>query len=238
MNKKLLAIIAIVLILIVALGLYFTSNNGLENDFDLSKEATVSWNNSTNVFSFEKEISTKSGKDYQDVLVQMDLYKDSELIASIIETNDSNNGRLMISGETELDIEPDNYSFKIIDSIPDNLDEVILLTNNGEIDTRTLLNENFNSSSDINTSWDEENKKITFNKQFKTNNGEDYKDVIVQVDIYKGSTLLKSVNITNDTHDLVLDVNGEFELSEEPDDYKFTIIDGFELIEENLKLNT
>ena len=209
MNKRLLAlIIALAVIVVASLGLYINSQNGNENDFDLSGDAYTFWDNNTKIFNFEKSIPVISGNDYKDVLVQMDLYKNSELIASLIQMNDTNKGTLTVCGNIELDEEPDNYTFKIIDNIPDDVDEAILLSNVGGIEPKELFKDIFDSSSEIHANWDSQSNELTFNKEFKSLNTHDFKDVIVQVDIYKGSELLKSVNITNDTHDLILEING------------------------------
>lgn len=116
-NEKILGVICIICILFVIIGMYTYDNRTLTLDdyFDFSEKATVSWNNNSNELNIQKTIPTKFNESYENVTVKIDFYKDSKYLNTSYITNNTNNTKLVINTVVKLDEKPNNYIFEIIE---------------------------------------------------------------------------------------------------------------------------
>lgn len=95
------------------------------------------------------------------------------------------------------------------------------------------INDYFDSNEQYVGSWNESSKEFTVKKVFPLNFNQSWENITTEVDFYKGSELLKSVESTNSTEDGNLVVYMSVKLSEKPDDVKFNMVEG-ELIESDM----
>ena len=116
-NKKFfIAIVIVVLIVICGLYLYDSSRTLTLNDyFEVSGNYSSEWNDSLNEIIVEKVFPLKFNQVYENVTVQVDFYKGSQLLKSISVMNSTEDGKLVVCISAELNEEPDNIDFDIID---------------------------------------------------------------------------------------------------------------------------
>ena len=116
-NKKFfIAIVIVVLIVICGLYLYDSSRTLTLNDyFEVSGNYSSEWNDSLNEITVEKVFPLKFNQVYENVTVQVDFYKGSQLLKSISVMNSTEDGKLVVCISAELNEEPDNIDFDIID---------------------------------------------------------------------------------------------------------------------------
>lgn len=92
------------------------------------------------------------------------------------------------------------------------------------------LTELFDYSIEPTTSWNGEKKEYSFSQSIKSVNGNDYKNIDIKVNFYKGNNLLGSYDSKIDSTE-----NGKFtlkftkELKEEPDAFYYDVVNATEV---------
>ena len=92
------------------------------------------------------------------------------------------------------------------------------------------LTDLFDYSIEPTTSWNGEKKEYSFSQSIKSVNGNDYKNIDIKVNFYKGNNLLGSYDSKIDSTE-----NGKFtlkftkELKEEPDAFYYDVVNATEV---------
>ena len=92
------------------------------------------------------------------------------------------------------------------------------------------LTDLFDYSIEPTTSWNAEKKEYSFSQSIKSVNGNDYKNIDIKVNFYKGNNLLGSYDSKIDSTE-----NGKFtlkftkELKEEPDAFYYDVVNATEV---------
>lgn len=95
------------------------------------------------------------------------------------------------------------------------------------------INDYFDLDQQYKESWNESAKEFTVMKLFPLKFNQTWENITTNVDFYKDSELIKSVECTNSSENGNLVVYTSVKLHEKPDDVKFDMIDG-ELIESDI----
>ena len=88
MDKKYIAM-AVIIIAVLAVGALLITNNSaipesseMTDLFDYSIEPDTSWDDDKNEYSFSQSISSVNGKDYKNIDIKVNFYKDNTLLES------------------------------------------------------------------------------------------------------------------------------------------------------------
>lgn len=122
MDKKLSAIIIVVMLAVVAIGAFLALNNSfipessqLTDLFDYSIEPETSWNSAKKEYSFSQSISSVDGKDYRNIDIKVNFYKDTNLLDSYESKIDSTEkGKFKLEFTKELSEEPDAFYYDVV----------------------------------------------------------------------------------------------------------------------------
>ena len=122
MDKKLSIAIIIAIIAVLAIAAFFALNNSFipessqQTDlFDYSIEPITSWNSNKKEYSFSQSISSVDGKDYKDIDIKVNFYKNNNLLDSYDSKIDSTkDGKFNLNFTKELSEEPDAFYYDVI----------------------------------------------------------------------------------------------------------------------------
>ena len=92
------------------------------------------------------------------------------------------------------------------------------------------LTDLFDYSIEPTTSWNAEKKEYSFSQSIKSVNGNDYKNIDIKVNFYKGNDLLGSYDSKIDsTKDGKFNLKFTKELKEEPDAFYYDVVNATEV---------
>ena len=122
MDKKLSIAIIIAIMAVLAIAAFFALNNSFipessqQTDlFDYSIEPITSWNSNKKEYSFSQSISSVDGKDYKDIDIKVNFYKNNNLLDSYDSKIDSTkDGKFNLNFTKELSEEPDAFYYDVI----------------------------------------------------------------------------------------------------------------------------
>lgn len=121
MDKKYIAMAAII-IAVLAVGAFLMLNNTfipesseMTDLFDYSIEPDTSWNSEKKEYSFSQSISSVNGKDYKNIDIKVNFYKDNDLLDSYESKIDSTKeGKFNLKFTEKLPEEPDAFYYDVI----------------------------------------------------------------------------------------------------------------------------
>ena len=122
MDKKYTIAIVAIIIAAIAIGGFLALHNllipessELTDLFDYSIEPTTSWNDDKKEYSFSQIISSIDGKDYNNIEIKVNFYKNNNLLDSYDSKIDSTkNGKFNLNFTKELSEEPDAFYYDVI----------------------------------------------------------------------------------------------------------------------------
>lgn len=113
MNKKIIAIIIIILC-IFGVYLYGTHKELTLNDYFVkSDDYTSTWNNVSKEISVQKEFPLKFNQTYENVATEVTFYIGNKVLNSTDVVNDTHNGKLTVNVTMKLTEEPTGVDFNI-----------------------------------------------------------------------------------------------------------------------------
>ena len=121
MDKKYIVMIAII-IAVLAIGAFLVINNSsipesseMTDLFDYSIEPDTSWNEDENEYSFSQSISSVNGKDYKNIDIKVNFYKDNKLLDSYeSKINSTKDAKFKLKFTKKLSEEPDAFYYDVI----------------------------------------------------------------------------------------------------------------------------
>ena len=124
MDKKYSLGLLAVLIIFVALGVFLAFGNSeipessdLTDLFDYSSEPITEWDEDKKEFSFSQTVSSVDGKDYNDVDIIVELYKENKNIDNYTShIKSTKDGKFNIKFTTKLSEEPDALYYNVINA--------------------------------------------------------------------------------------------------------------------------
>ena len=122
MDKKLSIAIIIAIIAVLAIAAFFVLNNSFipessqQTDlFDYSIEPVTNWNSDKKEYSFSQCINSVDGKDYKNIDIKVNFYKNNNLLDSYDSKIDSTkDGKFNLNFTKELSEEPDAFYYDVI----------------------------------------------------------------------------------------------------------------------------
>ena len=122
MDKKITIIIIAVIMAVVAIGAFLgfantfiPESSELTDLFDYSIQPTTNWNPEKGVYSFNQSISSVDGKDYRNIDIKVNFYKDNNLLDSYeSKINNTEEGRFNLNFTKKLSQEPDAFYYDVI----------------------------------------------------------------------------------------------------------------------------
>ena len=122
MDKKLSIAIIIAIIAVLAIAAFFALNNSFipessqQTDlFDYSIEPVTNWNSDKKEYSFSQSIKSVDGKDYKDIDIKVNFYKNNNLLDSCDSKIDrTKDGKFNLNFTKELSEEPDAFYYDVI----------------------------------------------------------------------------------------------------------------------------
>ena len=122
MDKKLSIAIIIAIIAVLAIAAFFVLNNSFipessqQTDlFDYSIEPVTNWNSDKKEYSFSQCINSVDGKDYKNIDIKVNFYKNNNLLDSCDSKIDSTkDGKFNLNFTKELSEEPDAFYYDVI----------------------------------------------------------------------------------------------------------------------------
>ena len=83
--------------------------------FDYSIEPDTSWNEDDNEYSFSQSISSVNGKDYKNIDIKVNFYKDNKLLDSYeSKINSTRDAKFKLKFTKKLSEEPDAFYYDVI----------------------------------------------------------------------------------------------------------------------------
>ena len=121
MDKKYIVMIAII-VAVIAIGAFLVINNSsipesseMTDLFDYSIEPDTSWNQDKNEYSFSQSISSVNGKDYKNIDIKVNFYKDNKLLDSYeSKINSTKDAKFKLKFTKKLSEEPDAFYYDVI----------------------------------------------------------------------------------------------------------------------------
>lgn len=121
MDKKYIAM-AVMIIAVLGVGALLIINNSsipesseMTDLFDYSIKPDTSWNDDEKEYSFSQSISTANGKDYKNIDIKVNFYKDNNLLDSHESKIDSTkDGKFNLKFTKKLSEEPDAFYYDVI----------------------------------------------------------------------------------------------------------------------------
>ena len=122
MDKKITIIIIAVIMAVVAIGAFLgfantfiPESSELTDLFDYSIQPTTNWNPEKGEYSFNQSISSVAGKDYRNIDIKVNFYKDNNLLDSYeSKINNTEEGRFNLNFTKKLSQEPDAFYYDVI----------------------------------------------------------------------------------------------------------------------------
>ena len=122
MDKKYTIAIIAVIIAVLAIGGYFAFSNFTVPEsspstdlFDFSSQPSTSWNAEKKEYSFSQTIASVNGKDYKNIDIKVNFYKDNNLMDSYNTKIDSTkNGKFNLKFKKKLSEEPDAFYYDVV----------------------------------------------------------------------------------------------------------------------------
>ena len=122
MDKKLSIAIIIAIVAVLAIAAFFALNNSFipessqQTDlFDYSIEPVTSWNSDKKEYSFSQSISSVDGKDYKNIDIKVNFYRNNNLLDSYDSKIDSTkDGKFNLKFTKKLSQEPDAFYYDVI----------------------------------------------------------------------------------------------------------------------------
>ena len=121
MDKKYTIAMIAVIVAVIAIGAFFAFNNfshpesSAETDlFDFSIYPATSWDADKKEYSFSQSISSVNGKDYKNIDIKVDFYKDNTLLDSYnTKINSTKDGKFPLKFKQKLKEEPDAFYYDV-----------------------------------------------------------------------------------------------------------------------------
>ncbi|AMK15130.1 hypothetical protein [Methanobrevibacter olleyae] len=122
MDKKITIGIIVVIVAIIAICAFLVfSNNSIPESseltdlFDYSIKPNTNWNDDKKEYSFSQSISSINGKDYKDIEIKVNFYKDNDLLDSYNTKIDSTkNGKFNLNFTKKLSEEPEAFFYDVV----------------------------------------------------------------------------------------------------------------------------
>ena len=121
MDKKYIAMIAAIIIVLAIGAFLIISNSSIpesskETDlFDYSIVPDTNWNSDKKEYSFSQSISSVNGKDYKNIDIKVNFYKDKNLLDSYeTNINSTKDGKFNLKFTKELSEEPDAFYYDVV----------------------------------------------------------------------------------------------------------------------------
>ena len=122
MDKKLSIAIIIAIVAVLAIAAFFALNNSFipessqQTDlFDYSIEPVTSWNSDKKEYSFSQSIISVDGKDYKNIDIKVNFYKNNNLLDSYDSKIDSTkDGKFNLNFTKKLSEEPDAFYYDVM----------------------------------------------------------------------------------------------------------------------------
>lgn len=105
MDKRITAVIIAIIIAVVAIGAFLgfantfiPESSELTDLFDYSIQPTTNWNADKKEYSFSQSISSVNGKEYKNIEIKVNFYKDNNLLDSFdSKINSTKDGKLNLN---------------------------------------------------------------------------------------------------------------------------------------------
>ena len=122
MDKRITAVIIAIIIAVVAIGAFLgfantfiPESSELTDLFDYSIQPTTNWNADKKEYSFSQSISSVNGKEYKNIEIKVNFYKDNNLLDSFdSKINSTKDGKFNLNFTKELSQEPDSFYYDVI----------------------------------------------------------------------------------------------------------------------------
>lgn len=122
MDKRITAVIIAIIIAVVAIGAFLgfantfiPESSELTDLFDYSIQPTTNWNADKKEYSFSQSISSVNGKEYKNIEIKVNFYKDNNLLDSFdSKINSTKDGKFNLNFTKELSQEPDTFYYDVI----------------------------------------------------------------------------------------------------------------------------
>lgn len=122
MDKKITIVIIAIIMAVVAIGAFLgfantfiPESSELTDLFDYSIQPTTNWNPDKKEYSFTQSISSADGKDYRNIDIKVNFYKNSNLLDSYESKIDrTKEGKFNLNFTQKLSEEPDAFYFDVI----------------------------------------------------------------------------------------------------------------------------
>lgn len=122
MDKRITAVIIAIIIAVVAIGAFLgfantfiPESSELTDLFDYSIQPTTNWNADKKEYSFSQSISSVNGKEYKNIEIKVNFYKDNNLLDSFdSKINSTKDGKFNLNFTKELSQEPDAFYYDVI----------------------------------------------------------------------------------------------------------------------------
>lgn len=122
MDKRITAVIIAIIIAVVAIGAFLgfantfiPESSELTDLFDYSIQPTTNWNAYKKEYSFSQSISSVNGKEYKNIEIKVNFYKDNNLLDSFdSKINSTKDGKFNLNFTKELSQEPDAFYYDVI----------------------------------------------------------------------------------------------------------------------------
>lgn len=122
MDKIITAVIIAIIIAVVAIGAFLgfantfiPESSELTDLFDYSIQPTTNWNADKKEYSFSQSISSVNGKEYKNIEIKVNFYKDNNLLDSFdSKINSTKDGKFNLNFTKELSQEPDAFYYDVI----------------------------------------------------------------------------------------------------------------------------
>ena len=124
MDKKITIAIIAIIVAVVAIGAYLGLSNTfipessqMTDLFDYSIEPTTSWNAEKKEYSFSQSIRSVNGKDYKNIDIKVNFYKENNLLGSYDSKIDSTkDGKFTLKFTKGLKEEPDTFYYDVVNA--------------------------------------------------------------------------------------------------------------------------
>lgn len=124
LDKKYTIAMITAIVAVIAIGAFMAFGNmsipessELTDLFDYSIEPSTSWNADKKEYSFSQSISSTNGKDYRNIEIQVNFYKDNKLLDSYdSKINSTENGKFDLKFTKKLSEEPDAFYYDVINA--------------------------------------------------------------------------------------------------------------------------
>ena len=122
MDKRIIAFIALIAVVLIAIGGYVLSNsNNIESEisdlnayFDFSNEPVTSWDESTHEYKFKQNVRTFDQKEFKDISLDILFLKDGKQFdKKTVDIDQTNNQTFDLDFNIKLDEEPEEFYYNV-----------------------------------------------------------------------------------------------------------------------------